>query len=427
VARGASLRVVVVKPDWGIRGGAEAVVERMEAVLRADGHRVERRTIGVQALPRTPFGVALPERAWNAVPELFRYLAILDAVERLDVRAADLVVSTHAPSFAVDHPRHLSLFFHHLRVFYDLDDVFVAAGLAGDPDLHAAARHRVRAIDQPRLERVGWFSPNSEVTAARLVKFNGLTNATVHHAGSGSVSPSRCGRDAPGQGPAATLGGPSGPVLCVSRSELSKRTELFVAAMHLSGVTGVLVGDGGRWPFVADLDRRLAAGTVDPGTLTDTDLWLNRGEVTVRGRWPGRPQWAGLARRTSRRQPAPSKVTLAGRVDGETLARLYREAPCVVIPAYDEDYGLTAVEALAHGTPVVVCADGGGLTTIVEHEVDGLVVAPTPSAIAGAVQRIVRDPHLAHRLGQAALAKAATFTWERTADELRGCVERVMS
>lgn len=429
MARGASLRVVVVKPDWGVRGGAEVVVERMEAVLRGDGHRVEHRTLAVHALPRTPFRVGLPERAWNAVPELFRYLAILEAVERLDVRGADLVVSTHAPSFAVDHPRHLSLFFHHLRVFYDLDDVFVASGLAGDGDLHSAARDRVRALDQPRLERVAWFSPNSEVTAARLVRFNGLSNATVHHAGSDAAGRLGCSGYTAGrervQAGSGSLPPGRGAVLCVGRSEFSKRTELFVAAMHLlTGRSAVLAGAGGRWPFVVHLDRRLAAEMIEPATLTDADLWLNRGEVPAGPRWR---RTTGLAGLVDRRLSPASNVALPGRVDDHTLARLYRQAPCVVAPAYGEDYGLTAVEAMAHGKPVVVCADGGGLTTIVEHEVDGLVVEPSPSAVAAAVQRIVDDRDLAHRLGKAALAKAATFTWERTADELRQSVERVMS
>ena len=89
--------------------------------------------------------------------------------------------------------------------------------------------------------------------------------------------------------------------------------------------------------------------------------------------------------------PRPSPVEIAGRVDDARLAQLYREAPCVVAPAYDEDYGLTAVEAMRFGTPVIVCRDGGGLAGIVRHGFDGLVVDPDAPSIAAAVDRICSD------------------------------------
>jgi glycosyltransferase involved in cell wall biosynthesis len=393
------MRVALVKPDWAVRGGAEAVVDRFERQLVADGHEVTRRTIPVPALPRTPFGVAVPPAVWDQAAEYFRYLAAADAAGRLELGGYDAVVSTHAPSFVVDHPRHLSLFFHHLRIFYDLEEVYVAAGLAGDPEVHAAARDRIRRLDQAHLERVTWFSPNSEVTAARLEAFNGLTNVTVHHAGR-AVEVAQRADATPGADGA----------LCVGRCELTKRTELAVAAAHLNGRPLTVAGDGGRLAWAVDLDRRIAAGEVTPAALGDRDLWLNPGQVVRRGK-------GGAL--------GPSPVTFAGRLERGALSRAYRQARCVVAPAFDEDYGLTAVEAMAHGRPVVVCRDGGGLTTIVEHEVDGLVVEPTVAAIATAVERLATDADLAQRLGEAGLAKAETFTWRRTADELRQAFAQV--
>jgi glycosyltransferase involved in cell wall biosynthesis len=90
-----------------------------------------------------------------------------------------------------------------------------------------------------------------------------------------------------------------------------------------------------------------------------------------------------------------SNVEFAGRVSDDALAQRYATAPCVVAPAYQEDYGLTAIEAMAEGKPVVVCRDGGGLTELVDHEQTGLVVDPTPAAIADAVERLCTDPDLA--------------------------------
>ncbi|MGI8939390.1 MAG: glycosyltransferase family 4 protein, partial [Iamia sp.] len=122
-------------------------------------------------------------------------------------------------------------------------------------------------------------------------------------------------------------------------------------------------------------------------------------------------------------EPAPdgwtSNITLAGRVDDASLTRLYATAPCVVAPALDEDYGLTAIEAMAHGAPVVVCDDGGGLADLVDDEVDGLVVEPTGAALARAIERIATDRDLAAALSEGARARAASITWDRADDEIR--------
>ena len=68
-------------------------------MLRADGHDVTRLTVALNELPHRPFGVAVPDDAWAIVSEYFRYLAGVEAFDRLDTRRFDLVVSTQPPSF----------------------------------------------------------------------------------------------------------------------------------------------------------------------------------------------------------------------------------------------------------------------------------------------------------------------------------------
>ncbi len=404
----ASLRIALVKPDWGIRGGGEIAVDRTVGLLEADGHRVERHEVPVPDLPRAAFGLRVPDPVWDRAPEYFRHLAVLDAVDQLDVAGADLVLSTQPPSYAVDHPRHLSIFFHHLRVFYDLSQPYLDAGFVDDPDLHLAAQARVREVEQERLDRVAWFCPISETVQQRLARFNGVEGgerSSVLHFGVG------VGDERP-DGATAEPG--RGAVLCVSRSEFPKRTELFVHALrYRPRDQGVLVGTGGRLAWVQLVEKMLSDGKVDLDRFTPQELWLNKGETTVA---PG-----SLAR------PRRSNLRFAGRVSDGELLELYRDAPCVVAPALDEDYGLTALEAMAHGRPVVCCADGGGLTSFVRDGVNGFVVEPTGRAIGEAVGRIVDDPDLARRLGRSALETAATWTWSRCADELREAVDRVMA
>ncbi len=100
----------------------------------------------------------------------------------------------------------------------------------------------------------------------------------------------------------------------------------------------------------------------------------------------------------------------------------------MVAPAFDEDYGLTAIEAMAWGAPLVVCDDGGSLAEIVSQTGAGLVVKPHHHAISDAVRRIAYDDKLAAQLGAAGRAAAEhRFTWPNAFDQLRVAITRVMS
>lgn len=392
------MRIGIVKPDFGIRGGFEILTGHIVRELQARGHDVVWRRVHVPGVGNMPFGLEIPEPVRLRTWEAFRYLSTLEAFLNIETEGLDLVISTQPPSFAVDHPRQLSIFYHHLRVFYDLSDVYVASGFTNPHD-HELALRAVRTVDATYLERPRHFLAGSDEVRGRLARFHQLNvGASLLHA------PSPHEDDEPVVAPEC-----DGHVLCVSRHEFPKRTELVVHAMkYLERRQAVLVGAGGRLPFVVDLDARLSAPDVDLDAFTPTDLWLNRGE-----------------------EPAPSQlpsnVHMRPHVlDGELVA-LYRKALCVVAPAYLEDYGLTALEAMSFGRPVIVCNDGGGLTELVEDGVTGFVVAPTGRAIADAIRRFVDDPALAAKLGANGRERARTFTWSRAMSEVEDALDRVMA
>jgi glycosyltransferase involved in cell wall biosynthesis len=394
------LRIAIAKPDFGIRGGFELLVEQVQRRLVDDGHDVRLLAIPTELRDHRPYGIAIPDDEWAASPEYFTYLRLVEECARTDAHRADLLISTQPPTFHAVHDHHLALFSHHQRVFYDLADVAVRAGIVTAAH-HDEATAAVRQIDTAALRAVGRVLATSETVRDRVRVYNGLDGTLgVFHAGPiGAV---------PDDDYVPSVGD---DVLCVSRHEFPKRTELFVLAMkHMRHVKGVCIGAGGRLGLVQRLDQRLE----QPGTERDVDveeLWINN------------PAWLAPLEQID----WDTNVALLGHVSDADLEHAYQNALCVVAPAYDEDYGLAAIEAMAYGKPLVVCRDGGHLTNFVEDGVNGFVVESDGASIAAAIERLRSDPAMALSMAHAAREAARPYTWDRAMDEIRDGIERVMS
>jgi 1,2-diacylglycerol 3-alpha-glucosyltransferase len=84
-----------------------------------------------------------------------------------------------------------------------------------------------------------------------------------------------------------------------------------------------------------------------------------------------------------------------------------RAADLFVFPTENEAFGISLIEAMACGLPVVASLVGG-CRDIVAHEQDGLLVPPGDAAgFRSAILRIVADPALGRRLGERAVATVA--------------------
>ena len=101
-----------------------------------------------------------------------------------------------------------------------------------------------------------------------------------------------------------------------------------------------------------------------------------------------------------------------GFVPPRELGRYYERAAVVACPSRREGYGIVAREAMAYGRPVVATAVGG-LTDAVEDGVTGLLVPPRDAArLRAAIERLLADPGLRRRRGQAARDMAShEFSW----------------
>lgn len=106
------------------------------------------------------------------------------------------------------------------------------------------------------------------------------------------------------------------------------------------------------------------------------------------------------------------QVVLTGFVsDGDKLA-LYQGAALYVTPSLYEGFGLSALEAMACGVPTIA----SNRTSLPEVVGDGgLLVEPEPDALAASMVEVLNTPALAADLRERGVARAATFSWDRTA------------
>jgi glycosyltransferase involved in cell wall biosynthesis len=96
----------------------------------------------------------------------------------------------------------------------------------------------------------------------------------------------------------------------------------------------------------------------------------------------------------------------------ELVALLGAARACAVTSLY-EGFGLTALEALACGTPLV-CSSAASLPEVV-GDAALLVDATDPDAIAAALERVLDDSALAAALRERGLARARSMAWEESA------------
>lgn len=98
---------------------------------------------------------------------------------------------------------------------------------------------------------------------------------------------------------------------------------------------------------------------------------------------------------------------LRGYVPKDELARLYREAACLVFPSRYEGFGLPVVEAMASGTPVVAAPDPA-----VREVADGAAVYAEPGRLVPAIREALRRHE---ELAATGIARARELTWAETA------------
>ena len=119
--------------------------------------------------------------------------------------------------------------------------------------------------------------------------------------------------------------------------------------------------------------------------------------------------------------PLAGRVEYRGYVPACDREALFKGAQAFVLPAFDEGFGIPAVEAMSAGVPVVV-SNRGALPEVVGDA--GIFVEPDDTeSLAAALERMIGDPHLRASCARRGLDRARQFTWTQTARDVRRAYE----
>lgn len=150
-------------------------------------------------------------------------------------------------------------------------------------------------------------------------------------------------------------------------------------------------------------------------------------ELVICGRGDQTPELEELASRS----PAADRIRFPGRVSAEELSHLYARCTVFCLPSIvdsrgdTEGLGTVPLEAYAHGRPVVCSRVGGIPDVVVEGETGFLVPPGEPAALAEALDRLLGDPDLAARMGEAGKALVqGRFSWPSLAQDVEDVWKR---
>ena len=143
-------------------------------------------------------------------------------------------------------------------------------------------------------------------------------------------------------------------------------------------------------------------------------LWIVGGDTSeAEARWPKTLRELSILRKTLGIDE--TSVHFVGRKPQTELPYYYNSADVVVMPSHYESFGMSALEAMGCGTPVIT-TNVAGISAQVEH----VISVNNPILLADRISHVLSEHSAAEPLAKA-------FTWELSAQKTVGVYEDVMS
>lgn len=131
----------------------------------------------------------------------------------------------------------------------------------------------------------------------------------------------------------------------------------------------------------------------------------------------GDDSYAEELRRRAADGPASDRIEFRGWLDGEEKLELLLRASAFAIPSHQENFGLSALEAMACGVPVIAAA-GVNLAPAIAQAEAGWITGTALEELAASLREVMRDEVGRRRRGANARKLAGNYTWGSAAAQL---------
>jgi glycosyltransferase involved in cell wall biosynthesis len=287
-----------------------------------------------------PYNPAVAEH----IPDQMLACRLMDLTEVHGTRV-DRLIALKFPAYLIPHPHKIVWVLHQHRAAYDLWD-YPFEDLSATPR-GVMVREAIRRADQLLAEAAAVYA-NSKNVANRLAHFCGIVAQPLYHPPPNAES-FYCARETEEY------------FFFPSRLSASKRQSLVLEA-----------------------------------------LALTKQKVKVRfAGLPDSPEYGKRLKLLAEKLGVDSRVEWLGFISEEEKREHYAKAVAVIFPPVDEDYGYITLEAMLSSKPVITCDDSGGPLEFVAHKETGLIVKPSATALAAALDELWQDRNLAAKYGSA--------------------------
>ena len=194
----------------------------------------------------------------------------------------------------------------------------------------------------------------------------------------------------------------------MQRIDVDERRALLTFVVAGGGPTGVEYAGA-----VSELLRLVLGHDYPELTLADARIVLVEGTGRLLGQVHeslGRDALRALARRG----PAGPNIEFCGWIEGDAKLALVRGASLFVLPSHQENFGLSVVEAMASGVPVLTSS-----TSALQEIAGGYAYLVDPmdvDAIARGIADLATDPARRSEFAELGRRRARDFSWDRAAE-----------
>jgi glycosyltransferase involved in cell wall biosynthesis len=132
-------------------------------------------------------------------------------------------------------------------------------------------------------------------------------------------------------------------------------------------------------------------------------------------------------RQWCKKQGIHDKVFFVDHLEPENVKEAYVDADVFVLPSYTENFGMTVVEAMACGTPVVI-SDQVNIWREIQETGAGVVVCLDPCAVADAICMVLEDKRKAEAMeARGRVAAKSCYAWPHVVDQMTQVYQKLIA